>query len=238
MTKQETKQGFFTTDKVQIDQTAGVPTDLETMDAESTETMTPDKIYYNNIMSYTDDFILSEYPDKTTEELKQDKAFFPQLINYIYKNCIGDILKNKTIHKINKIKPVYNINVIDNLFDIYIELVYKYKFNNRPLIVEFSLFTGINRDTFYEWVKGSNNNNVCGVSGDITTYNVADTVAKWINTCERALIDGTDTIKDIFILKSKHGYKDNNNDITITVNHKAIVDADNLPDLIGINGNN
>ena len=54
----------------------------------------------------------------------------------------------------------------------------------------------------------------------------------------RGLGSFNDTIKDIFLLKAKHGYRDNNNDIQITVNHKMLVDADNLPDLIGINSNN
>ena len=201
---------------------------------DAVEETQPDIIYNNNIELYVDDFIMFNYPDKTREELKQDKAFFPLLVKYIYDNYIGDLLKNKTIHKVNKIKPEYNINNIDLLFDIYIDLVYKYKWNNRPLIIEFSLFTGINRDTFYDWLNGNNNNNICGLSGDITTSGISDTVSKWVATCERALVDGNDTIKDIFILKAKHGYRDNNNDVTITVNHKAIVSADVLPDLIGL----
>ena len=194
----------------------------ENNDIDQIENETPYKIYNNTIYGLVDDFIEREYAGLTDNELKENKAFFPLLVKYIYDNYIGDLLKNKTIYKVNKIKPEYNINNIDLLFDIYIDLVYKYKWNNRPLIIEFSLFTGINRDYFYDWCKGLNNK-------------VSDIVQKWIGACERALIDGNDTIKDIFILKAKHGYKDNNNDVTITVNHKAIVSADVLPDLIGIN---
>lgn len=211
------------------------PATIPENDLDQIENEPPYKIYNNTIYSLVDDFINENYAGLTDQELKQDKAFFPLLVKYIYDNYIGDLLKNKTVYKVNKIKPEYNINNIDLLFDIYIDLVYKYKWNNRPLIIEFSLFTGINRDTFYDWLKGNNNNNICGLSGDITTSGISDTVSKWVATCERALVDGNDTIKDIFILKAKHGYRDNNNDIQITVNHKAIVDADTLPDLIGIN---
>ena len=192
------------------------------------------KIYNNTIYSIVDDFIESEYTGQTQEELKTNRAFFPRLVQYIYNNYIGDLLRNKIEHRLNKIKPIYNINNIDELFNIYTELVYKYKYNNRPLIVEFSLFTGINRDYFYDWRNGLNNNYLICSEDETTTYNTSDIVAKWINTCEQALIDGNDTIKDIFILKAKHGYRDNNNDIQITVNHKSIVSADVLPDLIGI----
>ena len=202
------------------------------------EKVEPYKVYNNNIDLYTDQFIESEYPEKSIDDLKQDRAFFPRLIQYIYNNYIGDLLRNKPIHRINKIKPIYDINTIDLLFNIYVELVYKYKFNNRPLIVEFSIFTGINRDYFYDWRNGLNNNYLINSVSDRSSYSISDIVQNWISVCEQALLDGTDTIKDIFILKAKHGYRDNNNDVTITVNHKAIITADDMPDLIGINGKN
>ena len=66
-----------------------------------------------------------------------------------------------------------------------------------------------------------------------------DTARKWQTICEQSLVDGNgEYVKEIFLLKAKHGYRDNNNDIQITVNHKPIIDADNLPDLIGINSKN
>ena len=174
----------------------------------------------------------------TDAELKDNKAFFPRLVNYIYNNYIGELLNNKN-HKPAKYK---DIKLLDNLFDIYTELVFSYKWNNRPLIVEFSLFTGINKNTFYTWLNNSVDNNISesagGKAGKELTYQRSDTVAKWVNTCERALVDGTDTIKDIFILKAKHGWRDANNDIQITVNHKPLISADELPRLIDINGNN
>jgi hypothetical protein len=59
-------------------------------------------------------------------------------------------------------------------------------------------------------------------------------VKKWQTVSERALVDGNgDTIKEIFLLKAKYNYKENS-DIQITVNHKPLVSADELPRLIDL----
>ena len=196
----------------------------------------PSAIYQNNIYALVDDVKQEpRFNNKTDEELKQDKSFFPLLVNYIYNNYIGNLLDNKHC----KPQLYTDIKQIDYLFNIYIDLVYKYKWNNRPLIIEFSIFTGINRDTFYNWLNGNNNNSDTNTNSKYLTRERSDIVQKWVGVCERALIDGNDTIKDIFILKAKHGYRDNNNDINITVNHKQIVTSEELPALIGVdNGNN
>lgn len=197
------------------------------------ETLTPDAIYKNNIYALVDDLKQdNQFIGLTDEELKNNKAFFPRLVDYIYNNYIGDLLDNKHC------KPqIYeDIKSLDNLFNIYTDLVYKYKWNSRPLIIEFSLFTGISRDTIYNWLNGLENNNKGVKSSRVLTPERSDMVRKWVVTCERALVDGSDTIKDIFILKAKHGYKDNNNDISITVNHKQIVSAEDLPALLDLTG--
>lgn len=236
--KQELKRGAVDLE-TQTQTQKQAPVVIDTNNGSDQVEKQDDYIIYNNkIMSYVDDFIMSEYPDKTNEELKTDRAFFPLLVDYLYNNYIGDLLCNKGYKKV-----VYNdIDIIDNLFNIYISLVYKYKWNNKPYIVEFSLFTGINKDTFYQWLNGDYSyiasNQSDNALRDCITSRHTDAVRKWISVCERALLDNNDTIKDIFILKAKHGYRDNNNDIQITVNHKAIIDADTLPELIGINGKN
>ena len=201
-----------------------------------TETESPNYEIYNNIIyGLVDSFIDAEYTGKTQEELKTDRAFFPRLIDYIYNNYIGELLGNKYGKQV-----VYkDIKQLDCIFSIYTDLVYKYKWNNRPLIIEFSIFTGINRDTFYSWVNGLDNSATVQHIGERATRERSDTVTKWVNICERALIDGNDTIKDLFILKSKHGYKETGaGEISITVDHRNIINADILPDLIGINGKN
>lgn len=209
-----------------------------TIKEQEREQVAPDVIYQNNILALVDDVKeLEQFQGLTDEELKNNKAFFPVLVDYIYNNYIGDLLDNKHC----KPQKYEDIQLLDYLFNIYIQLVFKYKWNNRPLIIEFSLFTGINKNTFYNWLNGSNDNNTSdyasGRTGTILTHERSDTVQKWVTTCERALIDGSDTIKDIFILKAKHGYRDNNNDITITVNHKPLVSAEELPTLTQLTSN-
>ena len=205
------------------------------------ENETPYKIYNNTIYGLVDDFIEREFAGMTNEELKQDKAFFPLLVQYIYNNYLSNVFRNGLDYKLQGIRPVYDdIRMIDNIFNIYIDLVYKYKWNNRPSITEFSIITGINRNTIHEWLNGSIDNFIPkSVSDDRRKYitsEYASTVQKWQFICEQSLVDGNgEMIKEIFLLKAVHGMKDTNNDIQITVNHKAIVDADTLPDLIGIN---
>ena len=201
-----------------------------------TETESPNYEIYNNIIyGLVDSFIDAEYAGRTEEEIKTDKAFFNRLTDYIYNNYIGELLGNK-YNKSQTYRDIKTVKLIDNLFDVYLDLVFRYKWNNKPFLVEFSLFTGINKKTFYEWInKADNYTSGCDGEIDITLLK-SDVAQKWVDACERGLLNGSDTIRDIFILKAKHNYKEaGNGELTINVNHKAIVNADILPDLIGIN---
>ena len=202
-------------------------------------------IYNNSIECIVEDLIANQFDNKPIEELKHDRSFFPTLVNYVYLNYFGDFFKNKLDYKLQGIKPRYDdIKTIDNIFNIYINLVYKYKWNNRPSITEFALLTGINRNTIMSWLNGDIDNSIINniVDQDKRRYITIDyssTVQKWVSTCEQSLVDGNgELVKEIFLLKAVHGFRDQNN--TITVEHvvKPVIDADNLPDLIGINGKN
>lgn len=226
--------------KAKEEQTTTTGGQVETVEA--TEAERPYKIYINNIYSYIDDLIISEYQNKSQEELKQEKSFFPRLVQYLYNNCIGDILQNKLDYKMQGIKPRYeDIKVIDNIFNIYTELVYKYKFNNRPSITEFCLLTGIARDTIYNWLKGDVDNYILNNTSEdkrrYITSEYADTVKKWQMTTEQSLVDGNG-VMEIFLLKSVHGFKDTNNDINIHVDSKPLLSADILPALLGQHSKN
>lgn len=199
---------------------------------EQVEQVEPIAIYKNNIYALVDDVKQEpQFINKTDEELKQDKSFFPILVDYIYNSYIGELLGNKHGRQM-----VYkDVEQLDYLFNIYISLVYKYKWNNRPLIVEFSIFTGINKNTFYNWLNSYNSGEYNKTDREsILTPERSDIVQKWISVCERGLIDGSDTIKDIFILKAKYGFKEASNELNITVNHKNIISAEDLPALIDV----
>ena len=203
-----------------------------TQELEQAEKVTPDVIYKNNIYALVDDM---KYDDQfkglTDEELKNNKAFFPRLVNYIYNSYIGDLLGNKHGRQV-----LYkDIQQLDYIFNIYIDLVYKYKWNNRPLIVEFSLLTGINRDTFYNWLNGIDNNISANDHGEYLTRERSVMVQKWLETCERGLMDGNDTIKDIFILKAKYNYKEaGSNELNVNITHRNLIRADTLPALLDL----
>jgi len=198
------------------------------------ETIAPDVIYQNNILALVDDLKQdAQFIGLTDEELKNNKAFFPRLVQYIYNNYLGDLLGNKEYNP----NLIYSdLDQLNYIFNIYIDLVNKYKWNNRPSLLEYSLLTGISRETLYRWLNGDNDNNTeRKQGGEVLTRKRSDTVRKWQAVCEQALVDGNgETIKEIFLLKAKHGYRDNNNDITITVNHKPLLSADELPKLIDL----
>ena len=221
--EQETRQNHI------IEQIKEAPQEITPAETQPEEQ--PYKIYNNIIYGIVDDFIESEYTGQTQEELKTDKAFFPRLVDYLYINYIGELLGNKN----GKQTAYRDIEQINALFYIYIDLVYRYKWNNKPFIVEFSTFTGIGKNTIYNWLNGLDNNIYGGADGSIITPERRDMVQKWIDICERSLLNGSDTIRDIFILKAKHNYKEAGaNEISITVDHRNIISADVLPDLIGI----
>lgn len=209
------------------------PASVKNEQGEQEEQPATYEIYNNIIYTYVDEFIEREYAGRTQEELKTDKAFFPRLTQYLYNNYIGELLGNKYGKQI----MYKDINLLDNIFNVYIDLVFKYKWNDKPFIVEYSNLTGISRDVIYNWANGIDNRAVNIGASEYLTPERSHIVQKWIQICEQALLNGSsaDQIRDIFILKAKHNYRDNNNDLTITVNHKAIVSADVLPDLIGIN---
>ena len=212
--------------------------EITTTEAEKVE---PIAIYNNQIYALVDDLKNdSQFIGLTDEELKNNKAFFPRLTQYIYNNYLGDLLDNKLGKQHKTIYP--DIHILDNLFNIYIDLVSKYKWNNRPSILEYCILTGISRETVYKWINGDIDNNL--VNGCIDnnaqqdkrkhiTYEYVDAARKWQAICEQALVDGNgEIVKEIFLLKAKHGYRDNNNEVNITVNHKQIISADALPSLI------
>ena len=194
--------------------------------------LTPDAIYKNNIYALVDDVKQEPlYQGLTDRELKQDKSFFSALVQYIYNNYIGKLLDNKD----RTTKTVYpDIDILNDLFNIYIDLVIKYKWNNRPTILEFSILTGVSRDSYYKWLKGDFDNNIAvGDKRKHITSKYTNTVQKWNTICESALVDGSgDTIKELFLLKSKYGYREQDDrQITINLNTKPLVSADELPKL-------
>lgn len=184
------------------------------------------QVYQDKIYFLVDDFIDREYAGKTQEELKQDRAFFPLLVNYLNRNYLQALLH--THMKKGYKEPSYNIEQLDYIFNIYIALVYKYKWNNRPSLLEFSILTSISRDTINTWLNGKGDRQAI-------TPNLCRIVKSWKEVCENALRDGNgEYVKEIFLLKSVYGYKDQDNTITIKHDVLPTIAAGDIPQLLGI----
>ena len=89
----------------------------EESEAGQDQERTQAEVYQDQIYFLVDDFNEREYPNKTQEELKQDRAYFPQLIDYIYNNYVKGLLHTDTTKRSYK-ENKYNIEHLDNIFNI------------------------------------------------------------------------------------------------------------------------
>lgn len=149
-------------------------------------------------------------------ELKENNGLFVDMLKYIYKHYIRFILDNDT----NKGANRYDYKLLDDLFNIYTELVYKYKKNKRPLISEYCLFIHISDDTLYN-IRYSRNDKV--------TQADRDNVKRWYMECQNALKNGG-SVFEIFLLKACYGLNDNLAAIPIEAQGQAL-SINQLPDL-------
>lgn len=185
--------------------------------ANTVKTDTGVEIYENRISELADDYIDSL--DKPEEIKDFNKALFTGMLKYIYINYF-------------KNNPVDNddIELIDNYWNIYTRLCYKY--SKRPTILNFSIMIGISNDTFNSWKNestrqykyyDSNGNRI----HDLPAWRInhqdepyrsepssshSQTVKKWLKECESSLLDGAienNSIGCIFALKANYGYRDN-----------------------------
>lgn len=138
------------------------------------------EIYHHDIYYYADQYIQNEL-DGDIESVSDS---FPAMILYISDNIP---------------KPSNDdIELLDNIFNIYIRLCCKYKV--LPTLELFSFLVNINRDTFHSWSVGEYRASTAH----------SDTVKKWFNTCKSFTVNrlhnkgGTDA-NLIFIAKAAYG---------------------------------
>lgn len=156
------------------------------------------EIYETKIHYFADEYINTL---NDPESINNNPSLFAGMIKYIYKH----LFKNN---------PVNNddINVLDNIFDIYTELCYRY--NKRPTLLNFSLLVGISNDTFNAWKNGEYR---AGEGGASSAHSL--TVKKWLKECESSLVDGAterNSVGCIFALKANYGYTETPQRIEIT----------------------
>lgn len=158
-----------------------------------------------------------EYINKldNPEEIYKNNGLFVDMLKYIYKYNLVYVLKNDqgTANR-------YDYKLLDKVFNIYTSLVYKYKQNKRPSILEFTIFTKLDSNTFYSAANGN--------KSKLTPEDIAN-VKRWIKECENSLTN-TDSVFSIFLLKSKYGYNDNLGTVPYENQGPALI-ASELPDL-------
>lgn len=145
------------------------------------------EVYTDNIFQYADEYICNL--NKPEDIYK--KQCFAGMIKYIS----------------NNIKSIINLDdlvLLDNLWNIYTSLCYKY--NHVITIERYCMLINIHRDTFYSWYKGETRNNYCVELGSSRS----DIVKKWDRESESSWQDEASTGNPgpMFVLKARRGWSE------------------------------
>ena len=117
------------------------------------------ELYENAICDYLDQYI---YTHEIEDMRREPQSRWNAALLYINKNyfklhqdllkagnyCTGNLVYNNASNN-----NAYDLEVINNICDIYIDLCYEY--DKEISILGFSKLTGINQDTFYDWGNSS-----------------------------------------------------------------------------------
>lgn len=172
------------------------------------------EVYTSRILELADDFYDHELDDKRREDIYNNSSIFMSMILYISDNIP---------------KPDNNdIELLDNIFNIYIRLCVKY--NMLPTLEAYSMLININPGTLSDWGSGALRSNIyydCNGNyiKDFASWQLnhrgeqyrvepstahAEAVKKWKNICKNFLVNslqnsrGTDANK-IFVAKAAYG---------------------------------
>ena len=172
------------------------------------------EVYINNILAYADEYIDHELDEERRKEIYTNNSIFTAMLLYI-----SDRIP----------KPDNNdIQLLDNIFNIYIRLCTKY--DKLPSLEKFSVLININPGTLSDWSSGVVRNNIYYDSNgqyikDFPAWQLnhkgepytvepstahAEAVKKWKNICKNFLVDslqnsrGVDANK-IFVAKAAYG---------------------------------
>ena len=167
------------------------------------------EVYESRIHELADEYIntLSD-----PESINNNPSLFTGMIKYIYKYLFKPGKRDKVKYNSNTVLDTGNIDLLNNIWDIYTELCYKY--NKRPTILNFSLLIGVSSDTIDTWRRGEYRT---GSDGASSVY--SDSVKKWLKECESSLVDGAterNSVGCIFALKANYGYTETPQRIEIT----------------------
>ena len=196
------------------------------------------EIYETKIHEFADEYIntLSD-----PESINNNPSLFTGMIKYIYKYLFKPKRNDKVLYNSNSVLDTGDIELLDNIWNIYTELCYRY--NKRPTLLNFSLLVGIGNDVFNSWIRGEYR---AGENGASSPH--CQTAKKWKAECESSLVDGAterNSVGCIFALKANYGYTETPQRIEITgANTPALSQEDirqiadqarkeSIPELIG-----
>ena len=150
------------------------------------------EVYENDIYRLVDEYI-NTVLQVTPEEFDTQKE---------YKAVVADSFVDMIFYIHDRIPKPSNddIELLDNIWNIYTNICYKFLLN--PTILRFSIFVNINNNTIKDWINNR----------DRTNSIYSTTAKKWLSECECSLYDqavNTNGIGAIFALKANYGYRDN-----------------------------
>ena len=146
------------------------------------------------------------------ESINNNPSLFTGMIKYIYKKLFKPNRNDKVLYNSNSVLDTGDIELLDNIWNIYTELCYRY--NKRPTLLNFSLLVGIGNDVFNSWIRGEYR---AGENGASSPH--CQTAKKWKAECESSLVDGAterNSVGCIFALKANYGYTETPQRIEIT----------------------
>lgn len=167
------------------------------------------EVYEDKIKYYADEYINNlDDPDS----INNNPSLFTGMIKYIYKYLFKPKRNDKVLYNSNSVLDTGDIELLDNIWNIYTELCYRY--NKRPTLLNFSLLVGIGNDVFNSWIRGEYRTGENGASSPH-----CQTAKKWKAECESSLVDGAterNSVGCIFALKANYGYTETPQRIEIT----------------------
>ena len=183
------------------------------------------EVYESRIHELADDYINTlTNPDS----INNNPSLFTGMIKYIYKYLFKPKRNDKVLYNSNSVLDTGDIELLDNVWNIYTELCYRY--NKRPTLLNFSLLVGIGNDVFNSWIRGEYR---AGENGASSPH--CQTAKKWKAECESSLVDGAterNSVGCIFALKANYGYTETPQRIEITGSQAPALSQEDIRQVI------
>ena len=184
------------------------------------------EVYANRIEELVDEYAATLPADpETKRETLYNKSVFRGLLKYIYIHLFksNEALMSKTNYKPNCNIDYEDIDLLDQIWDIYAGLCYRY--GHDPSLLNFSVMMGTRNETFSRWMSDSDTQRRGGASS-----RHGQIVKRWkreseAGTRDKAL-DGNPGA--IFVLKAKYNYTETPQQLQIIGADQARLSTDEI----------